>query len=195
MFGLKIEPIYRYPEFKENFNNSPLQNRRNEFAFFFKAILPGLSSYYWIIERDSFNWPVEFHHLSTYNPDTDEYEDGPMKEILFFFSPIEENDNYYLGLPGLLPEYAPYVTNDWNCLRGFKTKPDFPGKWIKKYWKAKNRGQYVAQTVDTCFTNIDGAYWEIFTKKKEFFESVRSSLQDIEGIRISEQPVEKSYGI
>ncbi|MEQ8187595.1 MAG: hypothetical protein ABRQ39_06445 [Candidatus Eremiobacterota bacterium] len=195
MFGIKIEPIYKYPEFKGKFNSSTLQNMSDEFTFFFKAILPELFYYYWIIDRDCFKWPVEFHHLSTYNSDTDEYEDGPMKEILFFFSPIEENNNYYLGLPGLLPEYASYISNDWNCILGFKAKPDSPGEWIKKYWNAKNRGHYVARTVDICFTNIDGAYWEFFTKKEELFESIRYSLQNIEGIRISEQSIENSYGI
>ena len=178
---LRIDPIYKYSKFYGKFTN-PIPEDSNEFEFFFKPILAKLSGYYWIVEDDSFMWPSEWDHMSSYDSENDKYTDGPMKEALEYLRCIDE-DKYsgLLGSPGLIPKYAKYVNIDWNDLFGFQNKIKSPKTWMKNYWQttAKNRHSYIAKTTDIWFSNIDGAYWTIWARNANAHRQVRCHAQTL----------------
>jgi hypothetical protein len=193
-----IRPIFRYPEYAGQFKTSPLSGHEPEFPFIFKPILEDLKEYYWLVNHDTFFFPVEWYDQSTYDKKTDTYIAGPIKEVYSKFEIIGSHGEALLGIPQIMPLYAQYIKDDWNRLIAFSEKPKDIKAWLKMYRgqkRTKERADFISKTVDIGFANVDGAYWEIFTKKTELIDKLKKYLDGIEGIKIEENKLEQSYGI
>jgi len=197
MNGLKIEPIFRYQKYADQFTNNPIPKDQSDFHFYFNPIFKFLSGHHWIIERDSFNWPLDWHVNSPYEESNNTYTEGPMKKVFDLFSQIQDQENSLYAAPGLMPTYAEYVKDDWNTLFGFKIGLSSPQKWMQRFdiENHEERVDWVQKTADIGFLNVDAAYWEIHARNIKIIETVQNHLKNIEGIQISPQDLATSYGI
>jgi len=153
------------------------------FNFLFRPIFEYLTDCYWLICFDSLDLSELY---GPYDEKSGEYTpDEKLKrfEESLEYVPDDNPQMLYLN-SSLIPEYASYIREDWNKMFAFKKPLRLPSEWYEKYAATFNSGKesakFIEQTVDFCFLNWDGAYWEFYTRDKKPFDIILLYLKSIE---------------
>lgn len=56
---------------------------------------------------------------------------------------------------------------------------------VKERGTAVNR--FLAASVDICYFNVDGAYWEVYSREDDILAEVRAYVDGLEGVECIEQ--------
>lgn len=178
MLGLKIQQASRI---------------KAPFGFCFRSTLPLLNSYYWIVQQDSFQQlPRKLIDASVYDESIDRYVEGPL--CRFDDLRLDAVHDYVYFGPGLLPEFSPGITEDWNELYGFVEPLSNFQDWVEKRF-GDNRAKLVEDTAAVCFFNIDAAYWEIYAKDSNMIEGVQTDMESEPSVTVKSANLEKSFGL
>lgn len=138
----------------------------SSFAFFFAPILYDLGEYWW-------------DELPIYG---NTYEAAKADESL---------KDHWVDLPAqsfipprtMIPFFAKYVEDwDWCCFHGFEDRPGEEYNVLRKRIDSlRHDFGRLFEFVDIRFLNVDGAFWQMYTKNKAYLARVQHHVQRIKG--------------
>ena len=168
----------------------------SEFQHIFKPIISDLRELFWIGKNYVGEVPFEIWKIdngkSKYDPDTDCYISGPLKD---FFNqqriiPVHK-DTSYTGFPGeLLEKYASFVDDDWTTMYGFRHPPENWKSWYRNHYP-KNIVRQISETVDIVLFNPDATFWYLFTHEIQLIECIKSHINRNHKYRIIDEKLER----
>jgi hypothetical protein len=202
MEGVRICPVFRYPkdalrdgEEASLPHEPPIPDDVSDFAFFFRDVLAELDRLIWISGQDN--------PLRCGAPDA-------LWETLQPVFPLPAPGGCdpvpcWLFPEGFLVAHAGEIRDDWNELFGFSQAPADWQAWfaerlfyVDRHYcdggsledqpRAINerRARHIESTVQACFLNVDGCYWEFFAKDGHLLDRVRQRCLAIAGLRVEE---------
>jgi hypothetical protein len=173
--------------------NRIIKENERSFKLLFKSIFPRISTMWSLFRVNSFLWPAEWEDNSEYDNLLRKYISGPMKKFSDITTMFSYKDmNYYYGEPGVIPLFADYLNEDWNLLITFDKPLQDPELWICELDKVDNKTDFIGKSIETCFINLDGSVWEIYTNNLADLEIIKKNLNSVREISFSEQDFEYS---
>ena len=142
-----------------------MPKERRSFSAFFQPIFPRLSAFHWIY------------------PDTLPFggDDADFESLVE--SRCSEG---YIPPDTLLPRFAGFVTEDWAELFGFRQRPDISVD-RRQLQRSPTDYEWMSQSVDLCFFNVDGTWWEIYARDASLLEAVRHHVAGLPDITIQDR--------
>lgn len=175
-----------------------IQKRRGartqvDFRTCFRSILPTFDDHCWIVQQGAFlQFPLDWVDASTYDEPRGRHVDGPLGR--FDALRLDAADGYESYGPGLLPEFAAGITEDWNELFAFLEPVSSLRDWVARRF-GDERAEHVAATATACFLNVDAAYWEIHARDAGMIEVVRSDMESEPSVIVQEASLAGSHGL
>ncbi|MEK8017351.1 MAG: hypothetical protein VSS75_010830 [Candidatus Parabeggiatoa sp.] len=169
-------------------------SKRHNFKVLFEPIFSDLKFYSWIFYEDSFFLPILMAEKSEYDYETEKYMSGPGVDFQNDMIALSE-DEWYFSKTELFSKYVEGVKEDWNGLFGFQKMLIQPHEWAKKYSTVKDISEFVNNTVDICFLNVDAAYWEIHCRNKRWIALLKEHLRSLPKVEYEACEIRKSHGL
>ncbi|HVM60870.1 MAG TPA: hypothetical protein VMV72_08385 [Verrucomicrobiae bacterium] len=137
------------------------------FAAFFRPILSQLAAYHWVYDELPFRGgggeDESFEHL--------------IETVC---------SEGYIPPATLLPKFAHYVIEDWADLYGFQKSPDVAAT-RRHLRESPTDYEWLSRTVDICFFNVDGAWWEVYARDEALLAAVRQHVTRLPDITVQEK--------
>lgn len=141
----------------------------SDFSVLFRALLPSLDDYAWLIDRESVGQIpcIPGPAASPLDRDTVDLD-------ALFDACAQYRDGFALvRAPGFMKRFARYVTDDWNNFYGFRPPADaLPDLAALSACDLEAVPSFAG--IDVFFRNWDGVYWALFTPHAELLDAVRS---------------------
>jgi hypothetical protein len=139
-----------------------IPKHESSFLFFFRPIVPRLGELY-LSGLPHLTWGRP-HDDPDYQAMCDLLDERPASEWV---------------PPGMFfPQFARYVgEGDWMDLY-FVTEPPCS---VEAWYSRLTTGSFVQKFLHTWIHNVDGAYWELFSKDQATLDAVRSRMRGLEG--------------
>jgi hypothetical protein len=107
---------------------------------------------------------------------------------------IDTVGSSFLAEPGYVTRYLQYLHDDWLYI--YAVPPSFSDLkgFLKSYWdfeEEKERNLWLAETVDLCFFNIDGMFWEFYSKHEKHLNILEKHVTLIPEFQITSHSLEK----
>jgi len=160
--------------------DSPLPRviNRNDFHAIFSELYPVFNNYRWVIQGTPiFNFPDQWYKNSWYDEESDMERSPQLDEYESCI--ISRTDDALLADVGYVSRYFKYLVDDW--IDAFALPPSFTDidGFIKSYWQlkhAKDRNRWVGEMADICIFNIDGMFWEFYSKNAQHLLTLQEHI-------------------
>ena len=169
------------------YHNEDIPKSASRFYLFFKKLIFMMDNSFWILTNDSFKLPIDWY------PDNE--SDITIELNEFDSAIISQKDEYILVDNSFMKKYGVYVKDDWNELMCFYGDCEYFEKVVELM-----RGSSADELKDLILSkevtsklnfevllnNWDSVYWELITKKDEYYEELLASIHGEKGIIIEE---------
>ncbi|WPD23523.1 MAG: hypothetical protein SD837_02960 [Candidatus Electrothrix scaldis] len=179
MNGLRFDP--QTPIYEDKSALVPRVVNRSDFDTIFRVLYSELGSYRWIIsDTPILDFPEEWFVDAWYDEEQDVDRSPELDE--YYSSIIDTVGSSFLAEPGYVTRYLQYLHDDW--LDIYAVPPSFSDLkgFLKSYWdfkEEKERNLWLAETVELCFFNIDGMFWEFYSNHEKHLNVLEEHVKKI----------------
>ena len=167
MNGLQFRP--QTPIYEDESALIPRVVSRSDFDIIFNKIYPVIDNYRWIISgTPMLQFPETWFTEAWYDKEHDIDRSPQLDEHESYI--INTKNDFMLVKEGYISRYFKYIIDNWIYIYALpRSFIDLNG-FIKSYLEfttEKDRNHWLAQEVDICISNIDGIFWEFYSKDKD----------------------------
>lgn len=148
------------------------------FETFFVSILPKMANLYWFAQK----WESSPFVALMYEPNGTE-----QLESFLIDQPLFHNASACLLRPGVLPELAHWLYDDWIDLLGFRAEGEKQAAVIATRLFSAHGDAYhdvIEREVEFCFFCVDGFSWELYCHNHDVIQAVADHVAPIPHVTV-----------
>lgn len=170
------------------YHDEEIPKDTSKFYLYFKNLIFKVENSLWILNKDSFNLPIDWF------PDSE--SDIKVELDEFESSIIALKGEYMLVDNSFMKKYGGYVKDDWNELLCFYGDSVYFEEVVELKETSSaddlknlilNKEVNSEMNFEFLMNNWDSVYWELITQKDEYYEDLLASIDEQKGIIIEER--------